>query len=260
MSQVGTSLGNSLSALRTLSNQGDATITHNNQQQHAASQSTSQGLPSIFNPVAQRSANGAATPVINVEFGYPAGSVGQIKARLEEQLSAFYRIFYKVADQQKEITGRVVQSLQDQIQKVADGDFTAFQFRFASVETQFSDGNGKVFGSTRQFALELTAVSRSDNTVSASSVRLFGLDGTGIDLSGQEAQSGLVTGLYTRSATVAEQDNPALARQPADVDKIINSLRQTQEALLSYRDGDFRALNSLIGSLAGSGSTLTFNV
>ncbi len=143
---------------------------------------------------------------------------------------------------------------------MANGDFSAIQFRFASVETQFADGNGKVFGSTRQFALEVSAVSRTENTVSASSVQLFGLSGSRISLGGNEAQTGLVTGLYTRSASLEEQSNPVLARQPSEVDDIINSLRQTQEALLSYRDGDFRALNSLIGSLTGSGSSLTFNV
>ena len=96
--------------------------------------------------------------------------------------------------------------------------------------------------------------------MSASSVQLFGLSGSRISLGGNEAQTGLVTGLYTRSASLEEQSNPVLARQPSEVDDIINSLRQTQEALLSYRDGDFRALNSLIGSLTGSGSSLTFNV
>jgi hypothetical protein len=260
MSQVGSSLNNSLGSVRTIQPQAEAqsaALTSNHQ---IALQTAQQALPSLFNPVSERSANGAATPVINVEFGYPAGSVSQIKARLEEQLSAFYRIFYKVDDKQREITNKVVSVLDDLAQGVADGNFSALQFRFASVETQFADADGKVFGSTRQFALELTAVSRSDNKVSASSVRLFGLSGSRIDISSDEAKTGLVTGLYTRKASLEEQGNPVLARQPSEIDDIIASLRQTQEALLSYRDGDFRALNSLIGSLTGSGSTLTFKV
>tara|TARA_X000000368_G_scaffold345334_1_gene284396 strand:- start:18050 stop:18829 length:780 start_codon:yes stop_codon:yes gene_type:complete len=259
MSQVGTSLGNNnLSSVSTIQPRTDV------ESGVAGSRAVKTVQPSVqsslFQPVAKRSADGAATPVINVEFGVPAGSVAQIKQRLDDQLSAFYRIFYKVEDQQREITNKVSSSLASLIDGVANGDFSAIQFRFASVETQFADGNGKVFGSTRQFALEVSAVSRTENTVSASSVQLFGLSGSRISLGGNEAQTGLVTGLYTRSASLEEQSNPVLARQPSEVDDIINSLRQTQEALLSYRDGDFRALNSLIGSLTGSGSSLTFNV
>ncbi|MBV6631619.1 MAG: hypothetical protein KI792_01155 [Alphaproteobacteria bacterium] len=258
MSQIGTSLGNSgLGGVNSIQPRGDENSGLAQSRQVATKPAAQSAL---FQPVSQRSAGGAATPVINVEFGHPAGSVGQIKARLDEQLSAFYRIFYKVADQQQEITSKVVNALTDLIDRVTSGEFDAFQFRFASVETTFSDANGQVFGSTRQFALELTAVSRTENTVSSSSVRLFALDGQRISLTDGEAQTGLVTGLYARTATVEEQQNPVLARQPSEVDDIIASLRQTQEALSSYRDGDFKALNSLIGSLGGSGSTLTFNV
>ncbi|MEO0393416.1 MAG: hypothetical protein AAF213_09225 [Pseudomonadota bacterium] len=259
MSQIGSSLGNN-SASSVSSLIQPQTDTGSGIAASRAVQTVDKGVSNLFKPVAERSAGGASTPLINVEFGFPAGGVAQIKQRLEQQVAAFYRIFYKVEDQQREITGKVVNALDSMAQKVADGDFSAFQLRFASVETQFTDGSGQVFGSTRQFALEITAVSRQGNTVSASSVKLFGLSGTSIDLTSDEAKTGLVTGLYTRSASIEEQSNPVLARQSSEIDSIINDLRQTQEALLSYRDGDFRALNSLIGSLTGSGNSVTFNV
>jgi len=247
MSQVGTSLGNnSLSSVSSIQPRTDADSGIAGSRAVKTAQPSG---PNLFTPVAKRSADGAGTPVINVKFGNPAGSVGQIKARLDEQLSAFYRIFYKVENQQREITNKVVNALSSLTEGVANGDFSAIQFRFASVETQFSDAGGNVFGSTRQFALEVTAVSASDNTVSASSVQLYGLSGTRISLSDNESKTGLVTGLYIRSASLEEQSNPVLARQPSEIDDIITT-----------RAGDFRALNSLIGGLTGSGSSLTFNV
>ena len=256
MSQIGSSLGNS-SSISNIQPQPEANAGLN---QSRAVPTVTQSVSNLFKPVSERSAGGASTPVISVEFGYPAGSVSEIKQRLDQQVAAFYRIFYKAEDQQREITGKVVNALDSLAAKTAQGDFSAFQIRFASVETQFADADGRVFGSTRQFALEISAVSRQGNTVSASSVQLFGLSGSQINLTSDEAKTGLVTGLYTRTASIEEQSNPTLTRQPSEIDSIINDLRQTQEALLSYRDGDFRALNSLISSLTSSGNSVTFDV
>ena len=256
MSDISSSLNGSFAAVRALQQSGQASApTQTSQAIQGYNQSGERG-GNLFAPVAVRSADGAATPLITIKFGNPPGSMNEIRQRIDDQLSAFYRIFYKSFDAQQEITDKVINSLQSQIEQVQASNIQALQFRFASVETQFVDGENGVFGSTRQFALEVTAV--SDNKVSAASVNIFSLSGDKIGLQGNEAQTGLVTGLYTRQATVDEKQNPVLARQSADVDKIISSLRQTQESLLAYRDGDFRALNSLIGSLAGSGSTLTF--
>jgi len=258
MSDIGSSLNGSVAALRALqqTNQSSAPT-----QVSQAIQNYQQGGDrnnGLFTPTAVRAVDGAATPLITIKFGNPPGTMNEIRQRIDDQLSAFYRIFYKTFNDQQEITGRVLSSLQSQIEQIQTSNVQALQFRFASVETQFSDGENGVFGSTRQFALEISAV--TGDSVSASSVQLFSLSGEAIAVNGDEVKTGLVTGLYTRSATVEEQQNPVLARQSADVDKIIASLRHTQEALLSYRDGDVRALNSLIGSLTDSGSTLTFAV
>lgn len=258
MSDIGSSLNGSLAAVRTLQQNNQVTTPTLTNDAIKSYQQGGERNNSLFTPQAVRAVDGAATPLITVKFGSPPGTLNEITQRIDDQLSAFYKIFYKTFNDQKEITGRVLSSLKSQIEQVQNSDVTALQFRFASVETQFSDGEHGVFGSTRQFALEITAV--SNDQVNASSVSLFSLSGESISLKSDEQKTGLVTGLYTRSATVEEQQNPVLARQSADVDKIISNLRHTQEALLSYRDGDFRALNSLIGSLADSGSTLTFAV
>jgi hypothetical protein len=258
MSDISSSLNGSFAAVRALQQSNQSAAPTQTSQAIQSYNQSGDRQSNLFAPIEIRAVDGAATPLITIKFGNPPGSFDEIRQRIGEQVSAFYRIFYKSFNDQQEITGKVINSLKSQIEQVQSSNIQALQFRFASVETQFVDSENGVFGSTRQFALEVSAV--SNDKVSATSINLFSLSGEKISANGKEAQTGLVTGLYTRQATIDEQQNPVLARQSADVDKIISSLRQTQESLLAYRDGDFRALNSLIGSLAGSGSTLTFAV
>ncbi|KZD12637.1 hypothetical protein [Oceanibaculum pacificum] len=214
-----------------------------------ALQQTRAGAPEQF---LVRSTTGASAPT----FGFIIDQRDEqsIRSQLRETLSTYFKIFYKRDSEANAAIDRTLGGMEGLIDRaVSDKNFTGFDLRLAQVATNYGDSSGS-FASVQGIGLEIGLA--KDGKVSVDDTELVDIQGRGIDLTKEQLAAGFQSARYERS------ENPSGAAAAGMPDQrlqnAIDQLRQTQDALRDFRNGDANALKPLIDRYLG-GAGLTIN-
>lgn len=215
-----------------------------------ALQQTRAGAPEQF---LVRSTTGASAP----SFGFIIDQRDEqsIRSQLRETLSTYFNIFYKRDSEANAAIDRTLGGMEGLIDKaVSDKNFTGFDLRLAQVATNYGDSSGS-FASIQGIGLEVGLA--KDGKVSVDDTKLVDIQGRNIDLTKEQLAAGFQSARYERS------ENPtgaALSAGKPDqrLQNAIDQLRQTQDALRDFRNGNANALKPLIDRFMG-GAGLTLN-
>lgn len=154
-------------------------------------------------------------------------------------------------------TERALAATEDTLDAAAaSGEPYFVQLRIVGVEVSYAEGDGgSAYASYRRLGLEI-GVARG-GSVRAGETAVVGLDGTPLDLTGAQLQSGLASGTYRRTesapAAASERAGDRLAAARAGLERV----RATQNALKAYRGGDLEPLRQLLeGERPGRGAAV----
>ncbi|WP_086466730.1 hypothetical protein [Oceanibaculum nanhaiense] len=169
-----------------------------------------------------------------------------IRGQLREQLSQFFNVFYKKESEANAAIDKTLSSLSGLIDKAAsDSSVDGFDIRLAQVSTQYSAG-GSSLASILGIGIE-AGLSR-DGKVSAEDSRVMDVAGAAVPLTKKELSAGFEQARYVRNdSTLGGASNGDERLQ-----KAMDQLRETQDALNRFRKGDTGALKPLLERLMGN--------
>ena len=178
-----------------------------------------------------------------------------IRGQLREQLSQFFNVFYKRESEANAAIDKTLSSLSGLIDKAAsDSSVDGFDIRLAQVATQYSAG-GSSLASILGIGVE-AGLSR-DGKVSAEDTKVTDVAGNAVPLTGKEVSAGFAQARYVRNdSTLGGASNGAIGDER--LQKAMDQLRETQDALNRFRKGETGALKPLLERLMGkSGFSLS---
>ncbi|WP_430437409.1 hypothetical protein [Oceanibaculum nanhaiense] len=169
-----------------------------------------------------------------------------IRGQLREQLSQFFNVFYKKESEANAAIDKTLSSLSGLIDKAAsDSSVDGFDIRLAQVATQYNAG-GSSLASILGIGIE-AGLSR-DGKVSAEDSRVMDVAGAAVPLTKKELSAGFEQARYVRNdSTLGGASNGDERLQ-----KAMDQLRETQDALNRFRKGDTGALKPLLERLMGN--------
>ncbi|MBU2091321.1 MAG: hypothetical protein KKB63_12240 [Alphaproteobacteria bacterium] len=187
-----------------------------------------------------RSITGAKAP----SFGFiiEQRDAEAIRSQLRETLSVYFNVFYKKESDAKAAIDKTMSSMEGLVDKaVSDDSVESFDFRLAQVSTSYGDSGGS-FASIFGIGLEAGLV--RDGKVTVDDTKLADLNGAEIKLKTSQLAAGFRDARYNR------EENPQNSIADIMLDKrmqsAIDQLRQTQQALTDFRNGNSSALTPLI--------------
>lgn len=171
-----------------------------------------------------------------------------IRGQLREQLSQFFNVFYKKESEANAAIDKTLSSLSSLIDKAAsDSSVDGFDIRLAQVSTQYSAG-GSSLASILGIGIE-AGLSR-DGKVSAEDSRVMDVAGAAVPLTKKELSAGFEQARYVRNdSTLGGASNGAIGDER--LQKAMDQLRETQDALNRFRKGETSALKPLLERLMG---------
>ncbi|MFO7482235.1 hypothetical protein [Oceanibaculum nanhaiense] len=169
-----------------------------------------------------------------------------IRGQLREQLSQFFNVFYKKESEANAAIDKTLSSLSGLIDRaVSDSSVDGFDIRLAQVSTQYSAG-GSSLASILGIGIE-AGLSR-DGKVSAEDSKVMDVAGAAVPLTKKELSAGFEQARYVRNdSTLGGASNGDERLQ-----KAMDQLRETQDALNRFRKGDTGALKPLLERLMGN--------
>ncbi|MDM7947839.1 MAG: hypothetical protein QUV20_16045 [Oceanibaculum nanhaiense] len=169
-----------------------------------------------------------------------------IRGQLREQLSQFFNVFYKKESEANAAIDKTLSSLSGLIDKAAsDSSVDGFDIRLAQVATQYNAG-GSSLASILGIGIE-AGLSRGGK-VSAEDSRVMDVAGAAVPLTKKELSAGFEQARYVRNdSTLGGASNGDERLQ-----KAMDQLRETQDALNRFRKGDTGALKPLLERLMGN--------
>lgn len=180
---------------------------------------------------------------------------GAIRAQLREQLSSFFSVFYRRESEANAAIDKTLSSLSGLIDKaVSDSSVDGFDIRLSQVATQYSAGDN-TFASILGIGIE-AGLSR-DGKVAVQDTKVTDVAGNEVPLTEKELSAGFKDGRYTRTdSTLGGAAGGASSNER--LQKAMDQLRETQDALARFRKGDAGALRPLLERvLNGAGLTLS---
>lgn len=172
-----------------------------------------------------------------------------IRGQLREQLSNFFSVFYKKESEANAAIDKTLSSLSGLIDKAAsDSSVDGFDIRLSQVATQYSAG-GSSLASILGIGIE-AGLSR-DGKVAVEDTKVADVAGNAVPLTEKELSVGFKEGRYTRTdSTLGGATGGASGNER--LQKAMDQLRETQDALDRFRKGDTGALKPLLERLMGN--------
>lgn len=172
-----------------------------------------------------------------------------IRGQLREQLSNFFSVFYKKESEANAAIDKTLSSLSGLIDKAAsDSTIDGFDIRLAQVATQYSAG-GSSLASILGIGVE-AGLSR-DGKVSVDDTKVTDVAGDAVPLTDKELSAGFAQARYTRNdSTLGSASGGAVGDER--LQKVLDQLRETQDALNRFRQGETGALKPLLERLMGN--------
>lgn len=200
-----------------------------------------------------RSTTGAKPSVLGfiIENRDPEAIRGQLRA----QLSNFFGVFYKRESEANAAIDKTLSGLSDLIDKAAsDNTVDGFDIRLSQVATQY-DAGGSALASILGLGIEV-GLSKGGK-VSLEDTRVSDMAGEAVSLTQKELSAGFAQGRYTKTDSTLGQ-SAASAGGDERLQKALDQLRETQDALDRFRKGETGALKPLLERLMGkSGFSLS---
>ncbi|MFN3459977.1 MAG: hypothetical protein ACK4ZN_03110 [Oceanibaculum sp.] len=178
-----------------------------------------------------------------------------IRGQLREQLSQFFKVFYKKESEANAAIDKTLSSLSGLIEKAAsDKSVDGFDIRLAQVATQYSAGGSSL---ASILGLGIEAGLTRDGKVSVKDTKVTDVSGAAVPLTRKELSDGFAQARYVRN-------DSSLGRYAGGdfgderLQKAMDQLRETQDALNRFRKGETGALKPLLERvLNGVGLTLS---
>lgn len=209
----------------------------------ASAQSSGDPAPGMY---VVRSTTGARPSVLG--FIIENRDPNAIRGQLRDQLSQFFSVFYKRESEANAAIDKTLSSLSGLIDKAAsDSSVDGFDIRLAQVATQYSAG-GASLASILGIGVE-AGLSRGGK-VSVEETRVADVAGDVVLLTDKELSAGFAEARYTRSDSTLGRSSGGAAGGER-LQKALDQLRETQDALDRFRKGETGALKPLLERLMG---------
>lgn len=231
------------------------TYSYNSQMTAAGSRQSGASAPSSAQPSGEaapgmyvvRSTTGAKPSVLG--FIIENRDPDAIRGQLREQLSNFFSVFYKKESEANAAIDKTLSSLSGLIDKAAsDSSVDGFDIRLSQVATQYSAG-GNSLASILGIGVE-AGLSR-DGKVSVDDTKVTDVAGDAVPLTDKELSAGFAQARYTRNdSTLGSASGGAVGDER--LQKVLDQLRETQDALNRFRQGETGALKPLLERLMGN--------
>ena len=219
------------------------TVASGSRQTAASAQSSGDPAPGMY---VVRSTTGARPSVLG--FIIENRDPNAIRGQLRDQLSQFFSVFYKRESEANAAIDKTLSSLSGLIDKAAnDSTIDGFDIRLAQVATQYSAG-GASLASILGIGVE-AGLSRGGK-VSVEDTGVADVAGDVVPLTDKELSAGFAEARYTRSdSTLGRSYGDAAGDER--LQKALDQLRETQDALDRFRKGETGALKPLLERLMG---------
>lgn len=213
----------------------------------ASAQSAGETAPGMY---VVRSTTGAKPQMLG--FIIENRDPDAIRGQLREQLSQFFKVFYKKESEANAAIDKTLTSLSGLIDKAAsDKTVDGFDVRLAQVATQYSAGGSSL---ASILGLGIEAGLTRDGKVSAEDTKVMDVAGAVVPLTKKELSAGFAQARYVRNDSTLGGANVGDER----LQKAMDQLRETQDALNRFRKGETGALKPLLERvLNGAGLTLS---
>ena len=171
-----------------------------------------------------------------------------IRGQLRDQLSTFFKVFYKRESEANAAIDRTLSSLSGLVDKAAgDPSVDGFDIRLAQVATRYDPGGGSL---ASILGIGVEAGLSRDGTVTAEDTIVTDIAGGAVPLTGAEIAAGFAQARYSRTDT-SLGGTSANGGGDARLQKALDQLRETQDALDRFRKGEAGALKPLLERLMG---------